>query len=238
MRRAQVGVRPGDVLLQVVGEGGVEALLQDGRAALVARDHQRGADVVQRVDLGVDVAERAGQLDGPVSPLLRALGVVGEHAAAGPCCCRPWRAPCRPGAATGSRRPPARSARPRRCAAGTRTRRDSQRRADPVRSASPLARRSASSAAAGIGRLRQLPGEVALVGQPFQQVGAPRVVQEMPPPQGGAVVLAPLPGGRRGRRRASRPAARGRSRSGRRPRRRHGARAAGRPASREARIAS
>ena len=29
-RRAQVGVRPGDVLLQVVGEGGVEALLQDG----------------------------------------------------------------------------------------------------------------------------------------------------------------------------------------------------------------
>lgn len=65
----EVRVRTNRMFVRIVGQGEVEALCQSLAAVnVVVAGHQRGADVVQRVDLGFAIADSTGQFDRPVSP--------------------------------------------------------------------------------------------------------------------------------------------------------------------------
>jgi hypothetical protein len=69
------------VLVGVAGQGEIQALGQPGLALdQIARRRQRRAHVVERVYLGIPVAELTGQPDRLRSPVQRRRAVVGQHA--------------------------------------------------------------------------------------------------------------------------------------------------------------
>jgi hypothetical protein len=72
------------VLVGVAREGEVQALGQPGLAPdQIAGRRQRRAHVVERMHLGLTVAERTGQPDRLRAPVQRVRVVIGQHAQLG-----------------------------------------------------------------------------------------------------------------------------------------------------------
>ncbi len=175
MDAAQVGEGPGGVLVGILGQGQVQALRQP-RAALrhVAGGRQRRAHVVQRVHLGITVAEPAGQLDRPRAPPDGGPGLAGQHAKLSQVAVRHGqlrarlerlqRAGRRGGVALAVRVLPQKPGQPRQPPLG---------RADLA--PGPLLLVDGQRGQRAVAGQRELVGQVALVGQLLEQAGAGQV---------------------------------------------------------------